>query len=171
MTAQAADASVTRTYPMTRAAWEGLRSEIAVLVASVQHGHEAGVELDDDGLPAPVVPDGLPLSLQEARLAGLEDVLQHAAIVEAPGTAVIGRTVRAREEDGTEVTYGLVVPGDGDVRHRRVSVASPIGCALVGSHAGDVVTVSAPCGTRRLTVLEVRPSEAVEPDEETEAAG
>ena len=162
MTAQAADVPAMGTYPMTRAAWDGLRSEIAALTVAVQRGHEAGVELDDDGLPAPVVPDGLPLSVQEARLAGLEDVFEHATIVDAPGTAVIGRTVRAREEDGTEVTYGLVVPGDGDVRHRRVSVASPIGCALVGSRAGDVVTVTAPCGTRRLAVLEVGTAQVVE---------
>ena len=159
MTAPASDVGA-GSYPMTRDAWQSLRDEIEELTESVRRGREAGVELDDDGLPSPVVPAGMPLSLLEARLTGLEDVLHHAMVVEDEGAAVIGRTVTAREDDDTTVTYALVVPGDGDVRHHRVSAASPIGRALVGSRAGDVVTVSAPCGTRRLAVLDVAPTAA-----------
>ena len=69
--------------------------------------------------------------------------------------AIIGRRVTVREEDGSESTYALVIPGDGDPFHSWLGVDSPMGSAVLGARAGDQVVVVAPAGERILTVIEV----------------
>jgi transcription elongation factor GreA len=52
-----------------------------------------------------------------------------------------------------EVTYELVFPEIADLENGLLSIASPIGKALVGLREGDEVTVKIPSGTRRFEVL------------------
>jgi transcription elongation GreA/GreB family factor len=68
----------------------------------------------------------------------------------------MGSRVRFRESDGdgvTEVT--LVHPLEASVAEGKISIESPVAQALTGARSGDVVTLEAPRGTRRLEVLEV----------------
>jgi transcription elongation factor GreA len=89
------------------------------------------------------------------RLAQLREIHDAAESVDEPGVAVIGRRVSLREDDGTAVTYAIVLPGDGDPDQGWVSAESPLGRALLGSRAGDLVTVVAPAGARRVAVTAV----------------
>ena len=56
-------------------------------------------------------------------------------------------------ENGRQVKYELVMPEDSDPDRGFISVASPIGRALVGKEEGDEVTVPTPAGTRELEIV------------------
>jgi transcription elongation factor GreA len=44
---------------------------------------------------------------------------------------------------------------DADAAQGRLSVESPVAKALLGAHAGDVVEMATPKGTRRLEVIAI----------------
>jgi transcription elongation factor GreA len=52
-----------------------------------------------------------------------------------------------------EITYQLVFPEAADLDKGLLSIASPIGKALVGLKEGDEVKVEIPSGTRNFEVL------------------
>jgi regulator of nucleoside diphosphate kinase len=62
--------------------------------------------------------------------------------------------VRDLEEDELD-TYTLVFPDEADIDSGRVSVLAPLGTALLGTRAGDVVELNAPAGLRRLKVEKI----------------
>jgi transcription elongation factor GreA len=56
-------------------------------------------------------------------------------------------------ENGREFVYELVMPEDSDPDRGLVSVASPIGRAIVGKEEGDDVEAPTPNGKRRFTIV------------------
>lgn len=73
------------------------------------------------------------------------------------GTSVqLGSRVRVRDAWGDE-EYTIVRPGQADVRCGTISVASPVGRALMGHREGEEVVVPTPGGTRRLIILGIDP--------------
>jgi transcription elongation factor GreA len=58
-------------------------------------------------------------------------------------------------ENGKEIVFELVMPEDASPERGMISVASPIGRALVGKEAGDHVTAPTPSGQRRFEVLKL----------------
>jgi transcription elongation factor GreA len=58
-------------------------------------------------------------------------------------------------ENGREFTYELVLPEDANPDAGLVSVASPIGRALVGKEEGDEVTVPTPGGHRDFAIVKL----------------
>jgi transcription elongation factor GreA len=58
-------------------------------------------------------------------------------------------------ENGKEIVFELVMPEDASPEKGLISVASPIGRALVGKEAGDHVTAPTPSGQRRFEVLKL----------------
>jgi transcription elongation factor GreA len=77
------------------------------------------------------------------------------------GTAMaigLGSTVCCRDADG-EHQYTLVIPADANPLEGRISVASPVGRALLGRTGGEQVDVATPGGVRPLTILSVRDGE------------
>ena len=93
----------------------------------------------------------------EGRIALLESRLAAAEIAAPPadGTAGVGTVVRVRDGDGAEFDYELVGPFEGAAGEDRVSIAAPVGLALVGRSAGDRVTVETPRGTLALEIVAV----------------
>lgn len=71
------------------------------------------------------------------------------------GRAFFGAWVTVELEDGEERTWRLVGPDEFDVAQGRLSVDSPLGRALLGRGAGDVVVVQRPAGPAEVTVLSV----------------
>ncbi len=93
-------------------------------------------------------------------LEALEQELERATIVkpgEAPGNVVtLNSRVRVRDlNDGREVTYQIVFPGNADVAKNRISVLAPIGTGLLGCSAGTTIEWQVPSGIRRFRILEV----------------
>jgi transcription elongation factor GreA len=94
----------------------------------------------------------------ERRIAVLEGRLAAARIAEpnADGSAGIGSSVRLRElESGELVEFELVGTIEGNSGRGRISVDAPVGRALVGAAAGDVVSVDCPRGTLGFKVVRV----------------
>lgn len=58
-------------------------------------------------------------------------------------------------ENGASITYELVMPEDSDPDRGLISVASPIGRALVGKEAGDEVSAPTPAGVRRFEIVKL----------------
>ena len=56
-------------------------------------------------------------------------------------------------ENGRELSYELVMPEDANPERGLISIASPIGRALVGKEEGDEVTAPTPAGARVFEIL------------------
>lgn len=63
--------------------------------------------------------------------------------------------IRFRDEHGDDWEYWLVFPEDADLTKNKISILSPIGCALLGYGVGDKITLHTPQGRKDLTVEEV----------------
>ena len=95
-----------------------------------------------------------------SRIAELEVILQHVVIVDesdAPSNIVtIGCKVTVADANGKEVgSYKIVGSQEADPMHGIISEESPFGKALVGSKEGDTVTVEAPRGAIKYTVIKI----------------
>lgn len=74
----------------------------------------------------------------------------------APDVVTMNSTVRVTDLDtNTTHLYTIVFPADADFEKGRISILSPLGTALLGHHAGDVVEWEMPRGTRRLRIEEM----------------
>ena len=95
----------------------------------------------------------------ERRIASLEQRLRSARIVEpclGNGRVDLGERVRIRDlSSGRPLDVELVGPLESDLAAGRVSVASPLGQALVGLRDGEIADVDAPRGRVRYEVMAV----------------
>lgn len=70
-----------------------------------------------------------------------------------PDVVTMNSRLRFTDLDtGEEATYTVVYPQDADIDEGRISVLAPIGTALLGYRAGDVIQWPVPAGLRRLRV-------------------
>ncbi|MBC7227734.1 MAG: transcription elongation factor GreA [Thermoflexales bacterium] len=95
----------------------------------------------------------------EGRIQQIETMLRNAVLIESNGSAGIvdlGSRVTVLEE-GQEIpeVFRIVGPAEADPLNGKVSHESPLGQALLGRRAGDVVTVDAPAGPITFRILEV----------------
>ena len=67
----------------------------------------------------------------------------------------VGATVTIQEEDYPEEIYYIVGAKEADPRNGRISNESPIGRALIGARAGDVVTAETPGGQLQLKIIKI----------------
>jgi transcription elongation factor GreA len=100
-------------------------------------------------------------SLNEGRIAELEDKLSRAEIIDVSklsGDVVkFGATVSLVDEDTEEEKkYMIVGDVESDVKQSKVSISSPIARALIGKSVGDSVEVAAPGGARSYEIVEVQ---------------
>jgi transcription elongation factor GreA len=98
----------------------------------------------------------------EGRILEIEGKLAAAQVIDpssldAGGRVVFGSTVDLEDEgSGTQVTYQIVGDDEADLKQGLISVSSPIARAMIGKEAGDVAEFTAPGGTRRYEIVEVR---------------
>ncbi len=88
---------------------------------------------------------------QEARIRELDSILQSAIIDTGErrelSKIVTGHTVIIRDLDSdTELRYTLVNPSEVNPMQGKISIASPMGKALLGRGEGEVIEVTAPVG-------------------------
>jgi transcription elongation factor GreA len=98
----------------------------------------------------------------EGRIVELESKLGSAQIIDpkalnADGRCVFGSTVILEDvNNGDVVTYQIVGDDEADIRHRKISISSPVARALIGKSSGDIAEVQAPGGVREYEVVEVQ---------------
>lgn len=102
----------------------------------------------------------------DERIARLRDVLAHAQIIEGDpslDTAAPGHRITLRDlETSEEMSFDLLSSHEiAHSRRRGVSIASPVGKALLGQPPGQVITVAVPDGETRYEILRIE----VIPDE------
>ena len=98
--------------------------------------------------------------LDQASLAALQAELDRASIVssqEVPADVITMHSqVRIRDlGTGEEMVFALVYPRGANLEQGKISVMSPLGTALLGYRAGDVLDWRVPDGVRRLQIMEV----------------
>ncbi len=96
----------------------------------------------------------------EKRIAELEDKLVRARIIEHENIATdkvyIGAKVRLRDEDTEEeLEYHLVSPPEADYSKLKISIESPIGKALMGRKAEEIVEIKVPAGILKYRILSI----------------
>jgi transcription elongation factor GreA len=95
-------------------------------------------------------------SLVEGRIQTLEAMLRNAVVIEdeprETGVVGVGAEVRVSSDEGEE-RYAIVGAAEADPLRGRISNESPLGRALLGHRAGDVVEWSSPSGTSRVRIL------------------
>jgi transcription elongation factor GreB len=93
------------------------------------------------------------MALVEGTLAAVTVLGPEAA---PEGRAAFATWVTVEDGAGARRTWRLVGPDEADPRRDLVSVASPVGRALLGRAAGDTVEVERPGGPAELTIVAVR---------------
>lgn len=98
------------------------------------------------------------LAMIQGRIEELEDILARSAIVNGNsnknGQIDLGCTVTI-ETDGKEITYTIVGEYEADPLKKKISHDSPLGRALIGKKANEVVEYEAPVGKIMYTIKKV----------------
>lgn len=95
----------------------------------------------------------------ETKIQQLEERIRTARVVDEVDTDQIGLgciVATVDEETGETAQYTIVGAAEADPLSYKVSNESPIGQALMGHAAGDVVDVPLPRGSMRLKITDVR---------------
>ena len=96
----------------------------------------------------------------EARIRELDALLKHAEVLgggaDSGSKAHLGCTLLVRDlASGASVSYTLVSPSEVSPGQGRISVASPVGKALIERVVGDEVEVLVPAGILRFRIEEI----------------
>ena len=98
--------------------------------------------------------------LNEKRIAELEEKLSRAKIIDESAMSkdeiLIGAKVKLKDLDsGEELEYSLVAEEEADYSVGKISIASPVGEALLGHKVNDTVKINIPAGTLRYKVVKI----------------
>ncbi len=96
----------------------------------------------------------------ESKIRKLEDKLTRAKVVDtthAPTDKIyFGTTVELKnKKTGDKVTFAFVAEDEADISKGKLSIASPIGKALLGHQVGETVEVRVPAGTIPYEILKI----------------
>ena len=96
----------------------------------------------------------------EARIKELEELIAHAVIIDEESidnsVVSLGSTVKVYiVEDDEELEYNIVGSNEANPREMRMSDQSPIGKGLMGSRAGETITIEVPNGTLHFEIRDV----------------
>ena len=99
-------------------------------------------------------------AMLEARIADIEATLKNAKIIDESEISAehvhIGSKVKVKDYSFDEITvYHIVGSNEADPINGKISDDSPVGKALLGKQAGDVVEVETPAGVAKFEVLEL----------------
>ncbi len=97
----------------------------------------------------------------EQEITELENKLHNAVIIEATDgsdTVGVGSTVTFvfTDDPNSEKTYTIVGSQDSDPFSNKISNESPIGKALVGAKADDVVVADTKAGKKEIKIVSIR---------------
>lgn len=95
----------------------------------------------------------------EARIKDLEYMIEHATIIEAAASGVVGLgssvKIQYLDDEDDEDEYKIVGSMEADPFENKISDESPIGIALMGKKIDEVVTVPSPNGSYDVRIVSV----------------
>lgn len=99
-------------------------------------------------------------SFVEKKIRDIEQKLANSEIMEVSNLSServgFGSSVTLENHDsGEEVTYQIVGPDESNISAGTISITSPLGRALIGKETGDEITVQAPGGMKKYTILKI----------------
>ncbi|MGI8551983.1 MAG: transcription elongation factor GreA [Dehalococcoidia bacterium] len=100
-------------------------------------------------------------AMVEGRILTLEKMIQTAAVIDEDGarrsdSVRLGSLVSILGPGDRSQDFTIVGPAEASPARGRISNESPVGRALLGKRAGEVVQVMAPSGIVRFTITAVR---------------
>jgi transcription elongation factor GreA len=100
-------------------------------------------------------------ALLEHRIATLEERLLNARVIEADEVSTdvvsIGSRVKLKDIDANEtVEYHIVGSAEADPGANKLSNESPVGKAIIGHKKGETVEVTAPRGSLKFKILDIK---------------
>ena len=99
-------------------------------------------------------------AFMEGRILELEKMIRNAKIIEddvqQEGVISVGSLVRVKDIEFDEISeYRLVGTVEADPMNNRISNESPVGRALLGHKAGEIIDVEVPAGVIKLEILDI----------------
>jgi len=95
----------------------------------------------------------------DARILELKRLVKNARVVESAehdGRVHVGTSVKIKDtSSGEEIDYHIVGAVEADPTSYRISNQSPVGQALLGKKAGDMVEVATPAGSNKYKIVSV----------------
>ena len=96
----------------------------------------------------------------EARIVEIESMLKNVEIIDEDGIGTdvvsVGTKVDVKDlDDGEEAEYLIVGSTEADPMKGKISDESPLGSALLGHKAGEIVTVEAPMGKMEYEIISI----------------
>lgn len=95
----------------------------------------------------------------EGRLRYLDKVIRYGQVVSADPKPLVdlGKSVTVRFDDDEETaTFRVVGPHEAGMKPENLAINSPLGRALNGRKEGETVTVTAPSGAYKVTVVKLK---------------
>lgn len=92
-----------------------------------------------------------------SRIRFLQRVLEHSRVIDTKllprdEVSLLSKVEFTNLVTDARMTFTIVSPHEMDLQQGKISLKSPIGAALMGRKAGDVVEVQAPAATLRLRI-------------------
>lgn len=95
----------------------------------------------------------------KGQILSIEDQLKRVVVISSgtnvAGKIQLGSTVKIAI-DGDTRTFRILGSSETDPGHGRISHTSPLGAALLGHNAGDLVTVQTPAGVKKYQIIDVQ---------------
>lgn len=95
----------------------------------------------------------------EGRIAYITQLLRNVVLIDEnkpqSGKVEIGSKVIIQEGSTPEMTYTIVGPQEADPMNGRMSFNSPIGQALLGHNAGELIDVNTPAGIKKFKIKKI----------------
>lgn len=143
----------------TKGGFEALKKDYAALLASrpaavedLRKAREMG-DLRENGWYKAAKQK---LVFMDRQLREMRHQLRYGQVREKTVTDIvdIGSTVTVSDGEN-EIGYAIVGEYEGDPGLRKLSNVSPLGRALIGKRAGEVVTFQAPAGEKKYTIKKI----------------
>ncbi len=154
---------ITETASLTRQKYEELKKELEELKATSQKlikDIQVAAADKDFRENAPLQAAREERGHVEGRIKELEEIIKAATIIDErkqPALkSVVGDSIVLNDlASGEECRYMIVDPREVDASRGKISIASPLGKALLGKQNGQVVEITAPAGKLRYEIVRI----------------
>ncbi len=101
------------------------------------------------------------MGLLESKISQMEENIRRAKVVDTSKVtneqvAIYTTVVMKDLKRNQTVEYTLVSQEESDFRESKISTTSPVGNALLGKKAGEVVDIKVPAGIMKYEILEIK---------------